>query len=54
MVDRCSQVLADLRAHGSPDFTMLSVAMREIRAMQVPAAGAGAADDPAAGQEAAE
>ena len=37
VVHRCQQVLADLKAFGSPDFTMLSVAMRELRAMQVAA-----------------
>ena len=36
VVGRCRQVIDDLRAHGSPDFTMLSVAMREVRAMQSP------------------
>ena len=38
VVDRCRQVLSDLRVHGHPDFTMLSVAMRELRALQVPLA----------------
>jgi len=33
-VKRCQQLLADLKAYGHPDFTMLSVAMRELRAMQ--------------------
>jgi glutamate dehydrogenase len=35
-VARCGSVLADLEAAGSPDFTMLSVAMREVRALHRP------------------
>ena len=31
---RCQQVLGDLKAGGSADFAMMSVAMREIRALQ--------------------
>ena len=34
----------DLKNHGSPDFTMLSVAMRELRTMQVPLAPKKATD----------
>ena len=48
VVERCRQVMSDLRAHGRPDFTMLSVAMREIRAMQVPAAGQALGEPPLA------
>ena len=33
-VNRCQHILSDLRAAGTPDFTMLSVAMREIRSLQ--------------------
>ena len=33
-VNRCRQVLADLKSSGSTDFAMLSVAMGEIRALQ--------------------
>jgi NAD-specific glutamate dehydrogenase len=33
-VDRCRQVLGDLQAGTQADFTMLSVAMGEIRALQ--------------------
>ncbi len=33
-VSRCRQVLADLQGGGKPDFTMLSVAMGEIRSLQ--------------------
>jgi glutamate dehydrogenase len=33
-VNRCRQVLSDLRTAGTPDFAMLSVAMREIRSLQ--------------------
>ena len=33
-VARCQQVLSDLKSVGSTDFAMMSVAMREIRALQ--------------------
>jgi glutamate dehydrogenase len=33
-VNRCRQILSDLRTAGTPDFAMLSVAMREIRSLQ--------------------
>ncbi|MDX1513920.1 MAG: NAD-glutamate dehydrogenase, partial [Gammaproteobacteria bacterium] len=33
-VNRCRQILSDLRAAGTPDFAMLSVAMREIRSLR--------------------
>ncbi|HSS65908.1 MAG TPA: NAD-glutamate dehydrogenase, partial [Gammaproteobacteria bacterium] len=33
-VNRCRQILSDLRASGTPDFAMLSVAMREIRSLR--------------------
>jgi len=33
-VSRCRDILADLKAGGTPDFPMLSVAMREIRGMR--------------------
>ena len=33
-VNRCRQILSDLRASGTPDFAMLSVAMREIRSLK--------------------
>ena len=33
-VNRCRQVLSDLRATGTSDFAMLSVAMREIRSLR--------------------
>jgi glutamate dehydrogenase len=33
VVNRCRQVLADLKGGASADFAMLSVAMREIRSM---------------------
>jgi glutamate dehydrogenase len=40
-VNRCRQVLSDLRTAGTPDFAMLSVAMREIRGLrQIEDAGA--------------
>ncbi|MDH3412849.1 MAG: NAD-glutamate dehydrogenase [Gammaproteobacteria bacterium] len=42
-VNRCRQILSDLRAVGTPDFAMLSVAMREIRSLR-PIEEAGAAD----------
>jgi len=51
-VNRCRQILSDLRSAGKTDFTMLSVAMREIRGMrtmEVPRSeSAGAAAKPAA------
>ena len=33
-VNRCRQILSDLRAAGNTDFAMLSVAMREIRSLR--------------------
>jgi glutamate dehydrogenase len=33
-VNRCRQILSDFRASGTPDFAMLSVAMREIRGLR--------------------
>ena len=37
-VQRCRQVLAELRGAGVADFAMMSVAMREIRALGIPVA----------------
>ncbi|MCP5151544.1 MAG: NAD-glutamate dehydrogenase [Chromatiales bacterium] len=46
-VARCRQIMADLRSGGTPDFSMLSVAMREIRALRRPLAPAATATAPA-------
>ena len=33
-VNRCRNIISDIRATGTPDFTMMSVAMREIRRLR--------------------
>jgi len=48
--ERCKRILQDVRSRGSADFTMLSVALREIRGLRLlsgPAAAAGAETRPA-------
>jgi glutamate dehydrogenase len=54
-VNRCRQILSDLRAAGTPDFAMLSVAMREIRSLkpieEIEEAGSGEAPATAAGKK---
>ena len=42
---RCRRILDDLRARESADYTMLSVALREIRGLRQPAAATKAAGD---------
>jgi len=40
-VERCRQAIAEIHTGASPDFTMLSVAMRDLRAMRNAAASSG-------------